>query len=229
MSEQSMTTRARFVDRVRQALRQRGQGGEPGPPPGVDDATARIASDDQPLGDLFVERAEALGMAVTRCEAATLGEAVAGCLAELEARRVVMSVAGLEQAAGLEAALADRGIEIGDWRNDPTMAAAFAADAGITGVRAAIAETGSLVYASGAEHGRGLMLAPPAHLAIVRRSDLLPDLLDHARRLDGADPAVLPAGEVIISGPSKTADIEGVLITGVHGPGKLLVVFVEDA
>lgn len=228
MSETAGTTRDQFLGRIRAALAKRRQGGPTEAPPSVDDATARLTTGDDDLPTLFADRAEALGMSVVRCERATLVEAVMAQLGELGAGRVAIAVDRLDEAPALEATLRERGIEVGDWRGDPAMAAAFDADVGITDVKAAIAETGSLVYASDGAHGRGLMLAPPAHLAIVRASDVIPDMLDHMRRLDETDPAALAAGEVIISGPSKTADIEGVLITGVHGPGRLVVVFATD-
>lgn len=229
MSKTTRTTREQMINRVRAALDARGQGGEPGPPPRVDDSTARHTRADEPLADLFVERAEALGMSVTRCTASSLNATVGDRLSELEAERIVISVGGIDEASTLEASLVERGVKVAPWRGDPEMKAAFEAEVGVTGVKAAIAESGSLIYASGADYGRGLMLAPPVHLAILRASEVIADLLDHVRNLDATEPAALPAGEVVISGPSKTADIEGVLITGVHGPGKLLVVLVDDA
>lgn len=228
MSEGGGTTRQQFLGRIRAALAARQQGGPAEAPPTVDDATARLTHDDEDLPALFVDRAETLGMSIVRCERAGLVETVMGQLEALDAKRVAMAVDRLDEAAAIEEAAREAGLTIGEWRGDPSMAAAFDADVGVTDVKAAIAETGSLVYASDAAHGRGLMLAPPTHLAIVRASDLIADMLDHLRRLDGADAAALPAGEVIISGPSKTADIEGVLVTGVHGPGRLIVVFATD-
>jgi len=228
VSEGGGTTRQQFLGRIRAALARRGQGGPVEAAPTVDDATARLTRETEDLPALFVDRARTLGMTVVRCEGASLVETVMAQLAELDAKRVVLAVDRLDAAPALEAAMREAGVTIGAWRGDAEMGAAFDADVGVTDVKAAIAETGSLVYGSDGSHGRGLMLAPPTHLAIVRSSDLIADMLDHLRRLDGAGAASLPAGEVIISGPSKTADIEGVLVTGVHGPGRLVVVFATD-
>lgn len=96
----------------------------------------------------------------------------------------------------------------------------FAAAAGITDAHAAIAETGSLVLISSPRSARLAHLVPPLHIALLRRTQILPDLLD----LQLPSPA--PAALTIISGPSKTADIEGILITGVHGPAELVVLLV---
>ncbi|MAE60513.1 MAG: hypothetical protein CMJ49_04050 [Planctomycetaceae bacterium] len=115
-----------------------------------------------------------------------------------------------------------------DWRNDSKMTSAYQADAGLTGVHAGLAETGTLICNSDAAHARGASLAPPVHIAVVRRRDILPDMLDYLPRLEGMSPAELPSSQAWITGPSKTADIEGVLITGVHGPGKLIIVLVDD-
>src|SRR5690606_18699946 len=98
-----------------------------------------------------------------------------------------------------------------------------------TDVHAAIAETGSLVCCSDGGHSRGLSLIPPVHIAIVRKSDILPDMFDFWPRYAQSQPDELPSSIAFITGPSKTADIEGVLITGVHGPGRVFVLVVEDA
>ncbi len=95
----------------------------------------------------------------------------------------------------------------------------FAADIGISGVERLLAETGSIVMAASAGHPRSTSLLPPAHIAIAARSQILPDLFD----LLGGSPA-LPSCLTLITGPSKTGDIELRLVTGVHGPGEVHVV-----
>ena len=102
----------------------------------------------------------------------------------------------------------------------------FSAVAGITTVAAAVAETGSLLVVSGPRTPRSTSLIPPIHVALVAASQIVPDLVDVFARLDAHD---LPAGIALITGPSKTADIEGVLVTGVHGPGHVIIILVSDA
>jgi L-lactate dehydrogenase complex protein LldG len=102
----------------------------------------------------------------------------------------------------------------------------FDVPASITEVAAAIAETGSLVVESGFSVARGASLIPPVHVAIVRESQIDADLVDYFARVGAGNE--LPANASIITGASKTADIEGVLVTGVHGPGKVVVVIVND-
>lgn len=99
-----------------------------------------------------------------------------------------------------------------------------AADAGLTGVEAALAETGSLVVRSGPGRSRMVSLLPPVHIALVAASALTTDLFTWtAARGEG-----MPAAVTLISGPSKTADIEQTLAIGVHGPKRLLVILVEE-
>jgi L-lactate dehydrogenase complex protein LldG len=132
-------------------------------------------------------------------------------------------------------ALGEAEVTVDDgWRGDRTMEPEYEADAGVTDVAAAIAETGSIVCVSDGERGRGLSLVPGAHVAVVRASQVLADLSDYMARLDAeggekSDGSGVPSSRAIITGPSKTADIEGVLITGVHGPEQVVIVLVEDA
>ncbi len=96
---------------------------------------------------------------------------------------------------------------------------------GITSAAAALAETGSLVLASGPGRGRLASLLPPIHVALLERRlivESLPDLI--AQR-----PEVMTSGAnvVCITGPSRTADIEHTLTRGVHGPREVHVVLVN--
>jgi L-lactate utilization protein LutC len=104
---------------------------------------------------------------------------------------------------------------------------AFAADLGITSVDFAIAETGSLALFSQASQGRVVSLLPPRALAIVEPGQILPDLFDLFTQLESRK-AELPSNMVLVTGPSKTGDIELKLTTGVHGPGEVYLLVVES-
>jgi L-lactate dehydrogenase complex protein LldG len=97
-----------------------------------------------------------------------------------------------------------------------------AADIGVTACDAAVAETGSLLLLSGPGRARTVSLLPRTHLAIVRRSDIVPTLADAFERL--RDRRRTSASCTVITGPSRTADIELTLTLGIHGPGYLIVV-----
>lgn len=92
-------------------------------------------------------------------------------------------------------------------------------DAGITASLGAIAETGSLILWPGPDEPRLLSLLPPIHVALVEAGRLYDTLADAmAGWADG-----MPTNALLISGPSKTADIEQTLAFGVHGPKELIV------
>ncbi len=109
--------------------------------------------------------------------------------------------------------------------------ACFAAQVGITGVDFALAETGSLVVTSATEGSQLSSLAPPVHVALYRRGQLVASLDDVLARLGmpGAPPDPLPGRSIVfITGTSRTADIEQILIKGVHGPREVHAILVED-
>lgn len=101
------------------------------------------------------------------------------------------------------------------------------ADVGITSVTHAVAETGSLVVTSRPGQERLASLLPPVHIAIIERSQIVPDLFDVFSILGRQIETGLPTNLAFITGPSKTGDIELTLITGVHGPGKWHVIVVR--
>jgi L-lactate utilization protein LutC len=102
----------------------------------------------------------------------------------------------------------------------------FAADAGISGVYRLIAETGTMVMMTSPEQPRSVSLLPPLHIAFADSSQLLPDLFD---LFDLFSPtADAPACLTLITGPSKTGDIELRLVTGVHGPGEIHVILLTQ-
>lgn len=99
-------------------------------------------------------------------------------------------------------------------------------DAGITGCHGAIAATGTLVIWPSALEPRTLSLVPPCHIAILKASTLhtnLPTMME-----DQGWANHLPTNLLLVSGPSKTADIQQTLAYGAHGPKQLLVLILED-
>lgn len=98
------------------------------------------------------------------------------------------------------------------------------ADVGISSADAALSETGSIVVRSGPGRSRLATLLPPVHIALVPGERLTADLFTWVA---GRGEAEFPANLVLISGPSKTADIEQTLAIGVHGPKRLIVILYE--
>lgn len=98
--------------------------------------------------------------------------------------------------------------------------------AGLTRADLALASVGGLAQAARPGGGRLMSLLPPLHVVLLSAGDVLPSLDDLPAALN--DPARFPGGPPpavsIIGGPSKTGDIEAVIVLGVHGPGRVEVV-----
>jgi L-lactate utilization protein LutC len=144
-------------------------------------------------------------------------------------RRVLLGRDSILEELALAERLRDLGIEV--WRpEEPDSPDAreplFAADIGITGVDYLVAETGSVAVASRPNHPRSLSLLPPVHIAVARSEQIVPDLFDLLNSEKFGDPTALPSCLTLITGPSKTGDIELRLVTGVHGPGEVHVVLI---
>ena len=97
------------------------------------------------------------------------------------------------------------------------------AEAGLTSADAGLAGTGTLVLASGPGRPRLACLLPPVHLAILPVGRLAPGLTHFLAK---GDVARTPASVVLVSGPSRTGDIELTLTQGMHGPREVHVVLV---
>ena len=94
---------------------------------------------------------------------------------------------------------------------------------GITGASLALAETGTLVMRANSEEARLISLLPPIHIALVRKEQLIVDLDELLAKIP--KPVEDSSSMVLITGPSRTGDIEQILVRGVHGPGVVHVVF----
>lgn len=217
-----------FMARVRAALG-RADTVKPPPPPVVDESIARLARPSDDLLEMFAKRAALVGMTVHRIKAANVTREILAVLAQEKAKRVVVGVGTLPEALGLKDSLRRNGMEIVDWQKGDGLDCQYDTDAGITDVHAALAETGTMVCCSDGGHSRGLSLVPPVHVPIVRKSDIVPDMFDYWTKMKGTAAVQMPSSIAFITGPSKTADIEGVLVTGVHGPGVVHIMLVEDA
>jgi L-lactate dehydrogenase complex protein LldG len=114
------------------------------------------------------------------------------------------------------------GVQSGFTEEAVLRAACAAAAVGITSADYALADTGTLVLLSSREEARLISLLPPAHVAIVPAGRVLSGLDELFTALP--DPAAQTSSMVLITGPSRTADIEQILVRGVHGPGELHVV-----
>ena len=181
----------------------------------------------RPLGDsaaAFTEEAEALGVQVRRVRP----EGVPGFLSEVVAAHGVHRavVSRDPEVGGVAAALRELGVAVDDWDGP---AAAAGADLGVTGAAFGIAATGSLVVAADRAGGRSVSLLPPVHAALLPVRSLLATPADLWREMARAFPGGVASQVVVITGPSRTGDIELVLVRGVHGPGHVWVALLDEA
>ena len=96
-------------------------------------------------------------------------------------------------------------------------------DAGITECDALVAQTGGVVVTSRSAGGRALTILPPHHVVLARRDQLLPDLPAAFELLQKKYAPDFPSMISFITGPSRTGDIERILVLGAHGPKKLTI------
>lgn len=109
----------------------------------------------------------------------------------------------------------------------PNQAELFDCDLGITAAQWAIAETGTLVLESERERHRLASLVPPVHVAIIEASRIQQRMADVLELIKNSD-AGLSRTVTFITGPSRTSDIELTLAIGVHGPGELHVIVIDE-
>lgn len=210
-------SQAAFFSRITAALAERG----PTIDLPEDLETARVVADGPEVIETFVKRVQQSGMHPHRVSGeAAVAAKVVEIVASLSAHSAIVPEEEIPAREAILAGLRERGIKLMD---PDDRDASFQADVGITGVRVAVAETASMSVVSGEGHRRLASLAVPAHIAVVRANQIMADLLDWGRTALTKP----PANEVLISAMSKTADIEGILVPGVHGPGIVHVIIID--
>lgn len=127
------------------------------------------------------------------------------------------------------------------WANNPTLPTLKAYDrpveewkaelfndtpASLTTTLGAIAATGSLIIWPTREEPRLMSLVPPVHFALLKASEIRDNFYQVQQEFEWAKG--MPTNALLVSGPSKTADIEQVLAYGAHGPKDLVVLILED-
>jgi L-lactate dehydrogenase complex protein LldG len=178
------------------------------------------------LFDTFKARAQAVSAEVHRCS--TRQDAIEFILGFLRAEGVTAMphssavwargslLNGLD-CEGLERAVSGLSFHV-------TRDSAEAAKIGISQVEWAISATGTLVTDASAVDRRLVSTLPVIHLAIAPTQQIHPDLASLLSKLNPTQSAYIS----MITGPSRTADIERVLTIGVHGPSRLVILFVDE-
>lgn len=102
------------------------------------------------------------------------------------------------------------------------------ADTSITGCEFLIARTGSILVSSKQLSGRRAPVYPHQHIVIAKTSQLIFNLKEALELMKGKYPDGLPSLVSMITGPSRTADIEKTLVQGAHGPKEIYVFMIDD-
>ncbi|GAA4320620.1 LutC/YkgG family protein [Flaviaesturariibacter amylovorans] len=101
-------------------------------------------------------------------------------------------------------------------------------DASVTDCEALVARTGSLVLSAANSGGRLTSVYAPVHVCVAYASQLVYDISDALTALQQKYKGQLPSLVTFATGPSRTADIEKTLVTGVHGPKEVYLFLIDD-
>jgi L-lactate dehydrogenase complex protein LldG len=189
-------------------------------PPPIDEVpmVVPVDLDTDDLAGNFARMAERVGATVHRLR--SLDQMPDLLMTIVGEQRVAKAVVSADpDAIAVGDLLAALGVEVS--RLDVTAAAD--ADLGVTGAALGIAATGSVVQASAVSGARTMSLLPVAHLCIVHERQLVATTRDAIRRIAADERS---SNIVLITGPSRSADIEQLLVTGVHGPTRVEIALI---
>ena len=226
-----MSERENIMSRIRAALR------VPAQPPGKHGMVAHavpIKTERKsmqrwlpPGGDSFVEHAEYF-----RTRSAEVKTNFQLAASQDEAHRLLARIADIEKwrcVATHNGTLTNAAVRV---LGLPTLNTAGgydlneleACDVGLTECDALIAQTGSIIVTSRDAGGRALSVLPPHHVVLARREQLMRDLSAGFEWVQMKYKSECPSMISIITGPSRTGDIERILVLGAHGPKSLTVI-----
>ena len=231
----SETTLEEFLKPISAAL---GRDEVPDAPVGVHDPSRGLARenyaelDADALVARFVEEGQAIGLSARVVQPADLAGAVVEQIRDFGGSSVVYADDPQADSFGLPEAFAQAGFAATRWDAGAGRAAVdacAAADAGVFFPFAGIARTGTVAIRCDERCGRAVSLLPPSSVAVLRRSVIVPQMIDVLEQVEAdADADALPSSIVFSTGPSATSDIELVRVVGVHGPVESAVIIVED-
>jgi len=195
-------------------------------------ATEQLTEKSQPedVVDRFCRELEDIGGTIVRCEEGVAPDKVAAYLREFGINTLIAWGEQLPTLNVIVHRLQDEGFEILDPclprgsgpERDRRMVDLGRADAGLTGAIAGVAETGTVVIPAGRNQSQLASLIPPVHLILLPAGVIHQTMTDWLG--EGGEEAIAGASSLnLISGPSRTADIEMTLTIGVHGPGQVIV------
>ena len=204
-----MSARTDILDAVRAAVK----GGSGLPPPTNNPLPQRANLPHPGQVDLFIAEAERASATVVRTK--DVAAAVASYLADNDLPGELKVAPGLDIPwTGLAVSHGKAG------PGDPV---------GVSSAFAGVAETGTLVVASGPDNPTSLCFLPDTHIVVVPVSAIVGTYEEAWQRLrgQGGGDSFMPRNVIWITGPSRTADIEQMILLGAHGPRRLLIVLVD--
>ncbi len=217
-----MSARENILRRIRAAQ------GRPGPEPAEAEMAAVRAVIAHPVAGpqpAFAHAADPLAqfrsecdrLGTTHAEAASLEDVPREVARYLDAAAIERRIVAWPEFAALDWAGAGVAAEMRPANGDDR--------AGLTGCFCAIAETGTLLLLGAPQAPKVTALLPETHLCVVRRSRLV-DTMEEAFALMRREVGEPPRATFLVSGPSRTADIEQTIVVGAHGPYRVHVVVV---
>lgn len=222
-----MAERARFLEQVRDSLAAADRAGEGA----QTELPAEAALAPAELVETFRSEAkQADARVITATSTDELRELIAGCIERAGAEELVRADSPLLGSLELESSgvrVHTASAPVDEDARAELRAAVARAGLGLTEADYGIAESGTLALLHRPGHGRALSLLPPCHVALLRTRDLVADLPELFARLARSGER-LPSALTLVTGPSRTADIEFKVTLGVHGPRELCVVLLED-
>ena len=185
------------------------------------------------LVDIFASEVVGLGAEFIQCSHTDLRENISKVLSKINTKQLLLAPLEMIEFKSLLDGLESDGLELMD--ADHPLGQSLGAEAlaklssvkvGLTRSIAALADTGTLIQPSGAGRSQLASLLPPVHIAILFEQDIFSSM---GAWLDAGGSQLVRTSSnlVMISGPSRTADIEMTLTLGVHGPGRLIIFCVD--
>ena len=237
-----MSSREAFLARVRQALQAGGQSHHAEAASAENGEVVSLVTEGEDLAARLQRELESVGGSVARVKHAAEATQYITRLAQEKGAEVVvrwqsdlldtLEIDDALQAGGANVHTASPGnqAEAADRRQEIRDLLARA-DLGLSGVDAVIAETGTLMLTAQPGQMRGVSLLPPVHVAVARTDQIVATFADALRtvRQSGEDMQQnLTSCISFVTGPSRTGDIELKLTVGVHGPGELHLVLLDE-
>ena len=237
-----MSSREAFLARVRQALQTGKQAHHAEAAPAENGAILSLVAEGEDLAARLQRELEGVGGSVARVKhVAEAAQYVTRLAKEKGAEVVVRWQSDLLDTLEINDALQAGGASVhtaspaneaeADNRRQEMRDLLAHADMGLSGVDAVIAETGTLMLTAQPGQMRGVSLLPPVHVAVARTDQVVATFADALRTVRQAGENVqhnLTSCISFVTGPSRTGDIELKLTVGVHGPGELHLVLLDE-